>query len=75
MSKWSTSLRGLYREGRVPALDLDPPCATCQNWHPHQTVTDRGIYAGHLGAIRCCVAQTMFNDFSCYEDLPELKPR
>ena len=45
----------------------EPPCKHCKYWIP------QGNFSGSTGGfvwigVRCCHAEKMFNDFSCYRE-------
>lgn len=45
-------------------LDIaEPPCKHCQFWRPHITLVEK---TGELYGVRCCAAEDMLHDFSCY---------
>jgi hypothetical protein len=59
--EWEELLK-VARETPPPSFEIDgPPCLQCANWKPH-IIFERGKYSG----VQCCVAEEMFNDFSCH---------
>ncbi len=56
---WAT-----FRE-TVERLPIDePPCKNCRYFRPHRRYSERGDFVG----VRCCVANAMQSDFSCFEE-------
>jgi hypothetical protein len=55
----------------VPAPTLlpfdEPPCKECAFWKPHRKVNEKGEAMG----IRCCIADEMHHDFSCFKEREE----
>lgn len=45
---------------------LEPPCKECHYWDPHVEFDRLGEATG----VRCCVAESMHSDFSCYQPQP-----
>lgn len=53
----------------APALNItEPPCKDCRFWNPY-AVFETNKKTGQVAqnGIRCCTAEDMFRDFSCYE--------
>lgn len=59
---------GQYYQDRDPLYDLqkdiiEPPCKQCKNFKPHRIYDCFGKCQG----VKCCLAQKMYSDFSCFE--------
>ena len=50
-----------------------PPCSNCSRWNPQ--VTYRPTPSGQeRDGIRCCWADQMHHDFSCFDDADHSEP-
>jgi len=56
-----------YKNVEEETLPIEePPCKHCLFWRPTNTYFANGGVSG----VRCCRAEEMFSDFSCYRWSP-----
>ncbi|HEX2959093.1 MAG TPA: hypothetical protein VHO70_19815 [Chitinispirillaceae bacterium] len=63
-----TSVLNSNMDVSAPLVPIEePPCKGCNFWKPH-AVFNSNHNTGKIEqtGIRCCLAETMYRDFSCY---------
>lgn len=64
MNWWLKKITEEFRQNKE-TLNIDcPPCYNCTYWTPQRHFTKTGEFEG----IRCCAAEHMSRDFSCYTE-------
>jgi hypothetical protein len=54
----------IYKNEKIHTLPIEePPCKNCLFWKPHVNFNN-GFFEG----VKCCVAENMYDDFSCYKE-------